>query len=243
MRRRGVTLIEMMVVVGVIGVAMALILPAVQEARENARRSDCTKNLMQIGLALHNYHAVHGVFPPGRIRSHWDGEGRQFSALAQILPYLEQTPIYNAINFDLNPDVNARDAPQAENTTAAGATVSGFLCPSDTTALAPGRGGPNSYVLNSGKAYAISRAVPRRDWPDGVFYENSSIKLADITDGYSNTAIVSETTRSGPDGPTTWDGLALLSTASSSTVATTTGRTARSLTKPGDRLLRVGPSD
>src|SRR5262245_178223 len=103
-RRGGFTLIELLVVIAIIGMLVALLLPAVQAAREAARRVECTNNLKQIGLAMHGYHDAVGSFPPGRLRSLNDGRGQCFSAFAYLLPYMEQRALYDATNFSLNPD-------------------------------------------------------------------------------------------------------------------------------------------
>src|SRR5271157_319813 len=106
--RRGFTLIELLVVIAIIAVLISLLLPAVQSAREAARRAQCTNNLKQIGLAMHNYHTANNTFPPGTAASYntqnpgciaWMG----WSAQALMLNYLEQAPLYNAANFSLDP--------------------------------------------------------------------------------------------------------------------------------------------
>src|SRR5438309_1124350 len=111
-RRGGFTLIELLVVIAIIAVLIALLLPAVQAAREAARRISCVNNLKQIGLALHNYHEASGTFPPG-YASYWrldsgdagtaeDDLGPGWAWGSMILPQMEQTPLYNAINFSLS---------------------------------------------------------------------------------------------------------------------------------------------
>ena len=104
--RRGFTLIELLVVIAIIAVLIALLLPAVQAAREAARRAQCVNNLKQIGLALHNYHQVHNVFPMGAqqrllgCRRRLQRQAELLAPLALMLPFLEQAQIYNAINFN-----------------------------------------------------------------------------------------------------------------------------------------------
>jgi prepilin-type N-terminal cleavage/methylation domain-containing protein/prepilin-type processing-associated H-X9-DG protein len=141
--RRGFTLIELLVVIAIIAVLIALLLPAVQAAREAARRSQCTNNLKQIGLGLHNYHQATGSFPQGRSQAASNpnfvpasGQGpyanwTERGALAMMLPYMEQGPTYNAINFSY---CSAYAYGAQANATSSTRLISTFLCPSDTNA-------------------------------------------------------------------------------------------------------------
>src|SRR5271163_98370 len=107
---RGFTLIELLVVIAIIAVLIALLLPAVQSAREAARRAQCTNNLKQTGLAVHNYIAANDVFPWGLFRQHnpFDGSGgtgypyTSAGSFIPLLPFTEQSPLYNSINFNYN---------------------------------------------------------------------------------------------------------------------------------------------
>ncbi len=197
-RRRAFTLIELLVVIAIIGVLVALLIPAVQAAREAARRAQCANNLKQLGIALHAYSTALGALPPGRVNSHLAGQGNCWGAYAQILPQLEQNPIFHAFNFDLSPDIDPA------NLTGAGMFVGVFLCPSDfTPTQAQANYAMHNYLLNVGSGYSVVPfpASPLRGAPNGVFYENSSVRASEISDGLSSTIAISETFRSVPGLP------------------------------------------
>ncbi len=194
--RPGFTLIELLVVIAIIAVLIALLLPAVQSAREAARRAQCTNNLKQIGLALHNYHQALNCFP---MSMGFDAPGFGFpepvsySGLSMLLPYMEQSVVYNSINYSIH-----RADPG--NNTALATSVSSFLCPSDPQAgnLPPGQAGenyhPNSgntidYVHDISDPWNFNTSLPPFN---GVFYPVSHTRIAEITDGTSNTAAFSE---------------------------------------------------
>ncbi|MBX6312546.1 MAG: DUF1559 domain-containing protein [Isosphaeraceae bacterium] len=202
-RWQGFTLIELLVVIAIIGVLIALLLPAVQAAREAARRAQCTNNLKQIGLALHNYESVNGCFPIAGFPAYDYGENttRQngaFSPHARLLGFLEGQPLYNAINWNL-PAWNDSTGSVA-NSTVIRSRITSFLCPSDSpprwTLAALGTTAPgNNYFASLGSSleFDSNRAAP----PNGVFAYSSSyavtvIKLANITDGTSNTVAFGE---------------------------------------------------
>jgi len=219
--RPAFTLIELLVVIAIIAVLVALLLPAVQQVREAARRSQCKNNLKQLGLALHNYAEVFGAFPPGRIVSisagddftaaangnATTGNGNCFSAFAQMLPQLDQGVIFNQINFNSGPDTTA-------NNTMSIVQPPLFLCPSDSSARAlvqgPGFAGVTNYVLNTGTTFPVSPNNPARTPVTGIFFENSRVRLADIADGSSQTVCLSEQILSDLSAPSNnagnWNG-------------------------------------
>jgi prepilin-type N-terminal cleavage/methylation domain-containing protein len=177
----GFTLIELLVVISIIGLLIGLILPAVQSAREAARRTQCVANLRQIGLAEQNYHSVHNMFTPARLKTFGNWSTNSFSELAMLLPYLEQQPLYASINTDFVNEEWA-DAPLVENRTARNTRVATFLCPSDSEPKHL-----NSYRFNRGR---ISRLDGRGlDGPFNIFTLPSA---ATISDGLSRTVFVSE---------------------------------------------------
>jgi prepilin-type N-terminal cleavage/methylation domain-containing protein/prepilin-type processing-associated H-X9-DG protein len=209
--RPGFTLIELLVVIAIIGVLIALLLPAVQAAREAARRVQCTNNLKQLGLALHNYESANGVFPPGRINTYVAGNGHCWGAYSQMLPYVEQQAIFNTMNFSMNPDPDYTTTSAVVNMTAAVTTVSMFLCPSDggQTLIQVGGGmySVHNYLLNVGSGYSVVQSPPAGGTPpNGFFFENSAVTIAAITDGTSQTVAISETIRSTAGAPTGFNG-------------------------------------
>ena len=198
--RRGFTLIELLVVIAIIAVLIALLLPAVQAAREAARRSQCTNNLKQMGLAIHNYHSAHGTFPMGGTRTnrvYQPGPATSYddwttwSAHALMLPFLEQTPLYNAINFNFSPE-ESDGVPNAAHGTVVLALVNVFLCPSDTNA---GRRNTNSYhgsygtTTNDNKFYKNDK---NNQGCNGLFTIQNNYGIQDCSDGSSQTIAFGE---------------------------------------------------
>ena len=189
----GFTLIELLVVIAIIAILIALLLPAVQAAREAARRVQCLNNLKQIGLAMHNYIESRGSLPIGQ-GPEPNGSYFGWSALAMMLPSLEQSPLYNSINFDI-PGGSAPGTPQ--NVTAQNAKIGTFLCPSDVDRLTS-PAGHNNYVGNTGAGPDSNGAAPTgvicgsKMYLTGPWFESTVVRLQDITDGLSQTVAYSE---------------------------------------------------
>ena len=190
--RRGFTLIELLVVISIIGVLIALLLPAVQAAREAARRIQCTNNLKQLGLALHNYEGTNGALPIGVIVTRTPSGDPIFGGwgpLARILPYIEGQNQFNACNFSVGNETPA-------NITAMGISIAAFLCPSDPNINSifvddgVNRNNAN-YGMNRGDWYVWGGLVSNVE-PKSPFRTNVSIKFSSITDGLSNTMMVAE---------------------------------------------------
>ena len=204
-KRRGFTLIELLVVIAIMAVLMSLLLPAVQQAREAARMTQSRNNLKQIGLALHNYHDVHLVFPaayladtrhPGRDPDTFDGPNG-FAWGAMLLPYLDQAPLYNQFRFEL-------PCWAPENAAAAETVLPVFMNPSATNSNGPTivRDGSGTELARFGRAHYVANAGQDEPWgytledyssvADGPLYRNSRTRARDVTDGLSSTVFIGE---------------------------------------------------
>lgn len=205
-KRRGFTLIELLVVIAIIAILIALLLPAVQQAREAARRSTCKNNLKQIGIAMHNYHETHRVFPPGGLGStiwsqpttstgpDYQNAVSRIGWMQMILPFIDQAPLYN----QFVPYMNGLDStgfpmdwPNAET------VIPTLLCPSDPGAskqqLWRGSGPALSPVcFGNYVACQGSSSNSTGNNLNGMFYQISNTRMRDVTDGTSNTLMTSE---------------------------------------------------
>ena len=197
-RSHGFTLIELLVVIAIIAVLVALLLPAVQQAREAARRTQCKNNLKQLGLALHNYHDLYNAFPPGYIARNVAAAdpsaaetGQGFAWSFAILPQLEQSAVTATVDTHLNANAAANLAVVSK------LALNSFLCPTDPA--------PTTFDVVDGTGATIT--LPGSNYPgivgyanvtampgmgSGIFYRNSRTRFRDITDGTSNTICVGE---------------------------------------------------
>ncbi|MFH1922488.1 MAG: DUF1559 domain-containing protein [Planctomycetota bacterium] len=196
-RNLGFTLVELLVVITIIGILVGLLLPAVQMAREAGRRTRCTNNLKQIGIALTAYQGVYGVYPfgvglgpAGPVDAFVSPLTRRFSLHSQLLPYVEQNNVYELLDFSVAPffpDASGDPAivtGNRPNEEAAQVTVPIFLCPSDSNRLNR-PWGPNNYRSCNGSSWS-GRAG------NGMFGQATAIRPADVRDGLSNSAAFSE---------------------------------------------------
>ncbi|WZO99949.1 DUF1559 domain-containing protein [Isosphaeraceae bacterium EP7] len=197
---RGFTLIELLVVIAIIAVLVALLLPAVQSAREAARRVECVNHLKQVGLAMHNYHSAVGslpvgfLSPTGPVPAYTSALQYRWSALSQMLPYLEQSALAQSMNFNLPLATKPAGGGSAfwpftsANTTAMATRVAGFACPSDGAPAPATDTGPTSYAFSSGDGSNGGDATGA----NGAFILGRALSLADLQDGSSLTAAASE---------------------------------------------------
>jgi prepilin-type N-terminal cleavage/methylation domain-containing protein len=203
---RGFTLIELLVVIAIIAILIALLLPAVQQAREAARRSQCKNNLKQLGLAMHNYYDVYGMFPlsqgktqagaPAANGDNVTGYYKSRSAHMAMLPYLDQAALYNELDQDASWDYNPSSATRPTNYALARTRIAAFLCPSDLIYTGTNAG---TYSNMPGSSYGVS-AGPNTFYSvgladqTGMFNFQRNVTFADVLDGSSNTIAAFETT-------------------------------------------------
>jgi prepilin-type N-terminal cleavage/methylation domain-containing protein len=232
--RRGFTLIELLVVIAIIAVLIALLLPAVQQAREAARRTQCKNNMKQLGLAFHNYHESHQVFPPGMVDDDHDPSGAMHTGFLMILPFIEETAIYNSYNFrvgyppgsgaanrdtDLTPataEASGQNWLHTANSTTIGKSLNEFLCPSNRSGSYTQLGavnllaGATDYAMANGAVPILCGTSNDYSMPVkliGAFYPNSRVGIRDIKDGTDTTVLLVEVA-----GGETWTGTTNITT-------------------------------
>lgn len=224
--QRGFTLIELLVVIAIIAILIALLLPAVQQAREAARRTQCKNQMKQLGLGLHNYHDTHSVFPYGAIGPGTCNNAPFTKILnqkgwVQVLPFIEEANLY----AQFNPNLPAGEFVGGGGTVIAGSTVgndkvvskkmAAFLCPSDSNDTHYRPTSTNYNISPTAQASQLFAAYTNYDfniWRNCTSFDqlprdqrrffglHSCSKIADITDGTSNSVMISETIRSVYDG-------------------------------------------
>ena len=209
-RKSGFTLIELLVVIAIIAVLIALLLPAVQQAREAARRSQCKNNPKQLGLAIHNYHDTHRVFPVGGFQA-GAGIGNGLGWQVMVLPYFDQAPLYNRFNFSGTTSGNNPSNIISSNIALAVQPIATLQCPSSSKLVNPDEtsgGSPTSvshYIGVMGPTSSLTNPVTGTAYPldtsnmsfggyatSGILLRNRVTRMRDVSDGTSNTLLLGE---------------------------------------------------
>ncbi len=207
--KAGFTLVELLVVIAIIGILIALLLPAVQAAREAARRSQCTNNLKQMALACHNYHDTHQGFPALGMRGMGESPDWFYSGLISMLPYVEQAPLFDGMMTQSKPSGSGLPTPwsTASNTFTNAywkVDINSFICPSEGGEPQDRGESPSltSYKFCVGDDYHQNHFPPSWDARDnrGIFQAERWLNMAGIKDGTSNTVMLGETAI-GTGGP------------------------------------------
>jgi prepilin-type N-terminal cleavage/methylation domain-containing protein/prepilin-type processing-associated H-X9-DG protein len=257
---RAFTLVELLVVIAIIGVLVALLLPAVQAAREAARRTQCANNLKQIGIAFQNYHSAQGVFAPGWTEDDRPSRPERINNLAwgyHILPYTENQPLYE--QFDQELPASSGTPGAANNIDLIGTDVPMYRCPSNVPDVEFGSFAEYGQFNPEIPRFAISNYVgnasicqpchfgwflPGQTNPtgcpfgmSGVLYRNSEVGIEDITDGTTHTFLAGERTFQGSSGGPYWAGLPGPSSNQTSCWAGLVTAHLRSLHQPGSPMI------
>jgi len=188
-----------LVVIAIIGVLVALLIPAVQSSRAAASRTSCANNLRQLGVAAHNHEAARGYFPSGSVAKPFPADSQhawtfyRWSALAELTPYLENTAVYNALDLSV-PLYGSNFQVRLENVEAVKIFVPELICPADEPRRLVEEFAPTSYIACAGSG--LGGGTPRDT--DGVFFINSQTRIGQIGDGTSKTALFSESTLGDP---------------------------------------------
>ena len=202
--RQAFTLVELLVVIAIIGILVALLLPAVQAAREAARRISCSNNSKQLGIALHNYHDSHGSFPPESVWVYDHGKtgdpanyvARNFTWISMLLPYIEQEQLGDQIVQEL-PIWGQTDQ---SNKLIVSTQLKVLTCPSDPQLSQDGDMSHDMAFTNYAGAEGYDWWARKNDRLGGVFTLNSATKFRDILDGTSNTIALGEVSSFGYHG-------------------------------------------
>ena len=202
----GFTLVELLVVIAIIGILIALLLPAVQAAREAARRLQCSNNSKQIALAVHNYHTAHDRLPPGygyQLDYHDPKIGDvEWPWAMRLLPYIDQQPLYDTIDWSVNTGGPSPESNTPEHLAMIATPIAGFQCPSDPGArVSFGDGGDCTPKVRSRLSYAGNFGQGQLEAEvriDGPLRRNNSLQFSDLRDGASNTMLLGEIIIGGP---------------------------------------------